>query len=304
MNGILLINKPQGWTSFDVIAKLRGILHMKRLGHAGTLDPMATGVLPVFVGYATKACGMLPDQTKVYAAEFQLGKISDTQDSTGAVQETGADLNGITCEDIRRHFPVGQIEQIPPMYSAVKVGGRKLYDLARQGKEIERKPRPVIVDAVDCTDYDLQTGSGRVIIHCQTGTYVRTLIHDMGQALGCGAVMTALRRDVSSGFLLADCHTLEEVQAAANAGTVEALIIPTAQAFQSLPAIHLNAGQTRLYRNGVKLELTRLGGQITDADRYTIFDGTDGFLGTAITDRENGILRVERNLCEPKEASQ
>ncbi len=299
MNGILLINKPQGWTSFDVIAKLRGILHMKRLGHAGTLDPMATGVLPVFVGHATKACGILPDPHKAYSAAFQLGRVSDTQDSTGDVQETGADVSQFDCAAIIAHFPTGHIEQIPPMYSAVKVGGRKLYDLARQGKEIERKARPVIVDAADCTDYDPQTGIGKVIIHCQTGTYVRTLIHDMGQNLGCGAVMTSLERFVSSGFLLEDCHTLGEIQAAADAGTVETLIIPTAQAFQSLPKLNLSAGQSKLYRNGVKLDLGKL--RITDADRYAVFDSEGGFFGTAVTDRENGILRVERNLCEPKE---
>ncbi len=304
MNGILLINKPQGWTSFDVIAKLRGILHMKRLGHAGTLDPMATGVLPVFVGHATKACGILPDPHKAYFAEFRLGKVSDTQDSTGDVQETGADVSQFDRAMILEHFPTGHIEQIPPMYSAVKVGGRKLYDLARQGKEIERKARPVVVNMADCTYYNRKTGIGRVIIHCETGTYVRTLIHDMGQSLGCGAVMTGLERYFSSGFSLKDCHTLEEVQAAADAGTVETLIIPTAQAFASLPAIHLSAGQSKLYRNGVKLELARLGTQITDADRYAVFDSGNEFLGTAVTDRENGILRIERNLCEPKEAGQ
>lgn len=304
MNGILLINKPAGWTSFDVIGKLRGVLHTKRLGHAGTLDPMATGVLPIFVGYATRACGILPDPHKTYFAEFQLGRVSDTQDSTGNVQETGADLSAFDREAILKAIPCGHIEQIPPMYSAVKVGGKKLYELARQGKEIERKPRPVIVDMADCTDYDRETGIGRVIIHCQTGTYVRTLIHDMGQALGCGAVMTQLERHFSSGFSLRDCHTIEAVQQAADAGEAESLIIPIEQAFSCLPALHLSEAQTKLYRNGVKLELSRLDRQLTEADRYAVYGKPEGFLGTAITDRENGILRIERNLIEPKGAEQ
>ena len=296
MNGILLIDKPAGWTSFDVIGKLRGVLHMRRLGHAGTLDPMATGVLPVFVGYATKACGILPDERKAYTASFRLGCVSNTQDSTGEITPTGADLTGLTADRIEKAVPVGSIQQIPPMYSAVKVGGRKLYELARKGEEIERTPRSVYVERVSCTGYDPATGTGTVRIQCGKGTYVRTLLHDMGQALGCGAVMTGLRRDMACGFLLDDCHTIAQVQEAPDP---EALLIPTAAAFESLPRVELTDRQTALYRNGVKLALDTL--KTPYSGRCAVY-GSCGFLGTALPEPGEGFLRMERNLCPPGEA--
>lgn len=299
MNGILLINKPQGWTSFDVIGKLRGVLHMKRLGHAGTLDPMATGVLPVFVGYATRACGILPDDTKAYTAGFQLGQVTDTQDSTGAVLETHP-FDGITAGQITAQLSTmtGEIEQIPPMYSAVKVDGKKLYELARQGRTVERQARTVRIDALTVNDFDPETGRGTLTITCGSGTYVRTILHDLGQALGCGAVMTSLCRTVSNGFSIDKCITLEDAQMRSDENRIGSVLIPIAEVFRTLEPLHLSPAQTRLYRNGVKLELSKL--RITDADRYAVFGDPDGFLGTAVADRENGILRIERNLCEPK----
>lgn len=303
MNGILLIHKPAGWTSFDVIGKLRGILHTKRLGHAGTLDPMATGVLPVFVGYATKACGILPDDTKAYRAGFRLGQVSDTQDSTGEILETH-DFAGITADAIRAALSgmTGEVAQLPPMYSAVKVDGRKLYELARQGKTVERKARMVRIDTLELLAFDPDTGEGTLAITCGSGTYVRTILHDVGQSLGCGAVMTSLCRTVSNGFPLERCVTLEEVQALADAGTAAEAIIPIAEIFAPLPRITLSEKQTVLYRNGVKLCLDKL--HLTDADRYAVYGKPEGFLGTATADRENGILRIERNLIEPKGAAQ
>lgn len=305
MNGILLIDKPQGWTSFDVIGKLRGILHTKRLGHAGTLDPMATGVLPVFVGYATKACGILPDDTKSYRAGFLLGQTTDTQDCTGTILET-CDHSHITEAAVRAVLPgmLGEIDQIPPMYSAVKVDGKKLYELARQGKTVERTPRRVRIDEIRMPAFDPMTGQGSLEITCGSGTYVRTIIHDLGQSLGCGAVMTSLCRTVSNGFSLERCMTIAEVQRLADAGKAQEAIVPIAQVFAALPKLRLSEAQTRLYRNGVKLSLDRLGGQLTAADRYAVFGRPDGFLGTALADRTQGILRIERNLCEPKEAGQ
>lgn len=290
MNGILCIDKPQGFTSFDVIGKLRGILHMRRLGHAGTLDPMATGVLPVFVGCATKACGILPDDRKAYTAQFQLGMVTDTQDSTGTVlqthptgQHTAADVVQIL-ENM-----TGETEQIPPMYSAVQVNGKRLYELAREGKTVERKARRVRIDALTLRTFDGVQGT--LEIRCGSGTYVRTVIHDMGQALGCGAVMTGLRRTVSNGFGLDMCRTLEEVQQLAAENAVETAVIPTETAFACLPAVHLDAEQTRLYRNGVRLGLAQVG--YTGAERCAVF-GTAGFLGTAVP--AEGKLRMERNF--------
>lgn len=300
MTGILCVDKPAGFTSFDVIAKLRGILHMRRLGHAGTLDPMATGVLPVFVGYATKACGILPDESKCYIAEFQLGQVSDTQDSTGNILETHV-FTGITRADVEKAVPIGKIMQIPPMYSAVSVNGKRLYELAREGKEIARPARPVSVKLVVCSSLNSETGEGKLEIHCGKGTYIRTLIHDMGQNLDCGAVMTNLRRSYASGFGLTDCHTLEEIQKYADENRISEILIPIEKVFASLPTIVLNQKQTIAYRNGVKLSLSQLENQVQDTmHRYAVYGTPDGFLGTALTDRHKQCLRIERNLCEPK----
>lgn len=301
MNGIICIDKPQGFTSFDVIGKLRGILKMRRLGHSGTLDPMATGVLPVFVGYATKACGILPDDRKTYIAEFRLGQVSDTQDSTGAVLEEH-DASHVTRAQLLAAMPqfTGEIDQIPPMYSAVSVDGKRLYELAREGKTVERKARRVTVHSIHLTAFDAEQAAGTLEIHCGTGVYVRTLIHDMGQVLGCGAVMTGLRRTMSNGLPIEKCLTFEEIQRLAEEDRLEEALMPIAEAFDSLPKIRLDEKQTQHYRNGVKLGLSQLKTQLTEARTYAVYGEPDGFLGTAVTDRAQDCLRVERNLCAPR----
>ena len=197
-NGIVIIDKPQGWTSMDVCAKLRGILHEKRVGHAGTLDPMATGVLPVFVGQATKAVSFAEGGQKVYEAVLQLGLVTDTQDTTGETLEERAVT--VTEDEVRAALPrfLGEIEQIPPMYSAIKVNGQKLYDLARQGREVARKPRKITIFDLALTQ-NLGNGQYALRVVCSKGTYIRTLCHDLGQALGCGGCMAALRRTEASG---------------------------------------------------------------------------------------------------------
>lgn len=302
MNGIICIDKPQGFTSFDVIGKLRGILKMRRLGHSGTLDPMATGVLPVFVGFATKACGILPDERKIYVAGFRLGQVSDTQDSTGTILEEH-DASGITEAQILQVLPqfVGDIAQIPPMYSAVSVDGKRLYELARQGKTVERKARQVHVDSITLTAFDEQTHEGTLEIHCGTGVYVRTILHDLGQILGCGAVMTQLRRTMSNGLSIEKCLTFELIQTLADEGRLADALIPIAEVFESMPKLQLDEKQTLHYRNGVKLGLSQFKRQLTDAQRYAVFGTPDGFLGTAVIDTVQDCLRVERNLCAPKE---
>lgn len=300
MNGIICINKPEGFTSFDVIAKLRGILKMRRLGHSGTLDPMATGVLVIFAGQATKACNILPDEDKIYLAEFALGKISDTQDSIGKILEEH-NFFGITKKQIQAVCPEGEIMQIPPMYSAVSVNGKRLYELAREGKVIERQARAIQIRQMSCEAYDELTGTGTLKIHCSKGTYVRTLIHDMGQTLGCGAVMTGLTRISASGFSLEQAYTLEEIQQLADDNRAEQAVIPIEQAFSSLPALHLTEKQTIYYKNGVKLGLSQFHNQLAEAhSRYAVYGSPDGFLGTALTDTEQDCLRVERNLTERK----
>lgn len=296
MNGILCVNKPRDFTSFDVIAKLRGILKMKRLGHGGTLDPMATGVLPVFVGSATKACDIMPNNLKSYLADFRLGQTADTQDITGKIL-TSSD-KPVSYDDICAVLPdfMGKIMQIPPMYSAVQVGGKRLYDLARHGIEIEREAREIEVTNLRIFRYDEETREGTLEIDCGKGTYVRTIIHDIGKKLGCGGIMTSLIRTSSGGFSYNECHTLEEIQKAADEGRTEELIIPVERIFDSLPKLRLNQVQTRMYCNGVKLDIGRIKNILSDADRYGVY-GADGcFIGTANIDREVGVLRVEKNF--------
>ena len=296
LRGVLVMNKPQGFTSFDVIGKLRGILKMRRLGHTGTLDPMAEGVLPVLVGTAARACDILPDETKAYRAGFRLGTVTDTQDISGTVLETGAVQ--ATEADLRAVIPqfTGEIMQIPPMYSAVQINGKRLYELARAGKEIERPARQVLVEQITLTAYDAASGCGELEIVCGKGTYVRTIIHDIGKALGCGGCMTSLTRTAACGFTLSEAHTFDEVQQAADSGTTEALIIPTDRLFSVLPALKLSEAQTRLYRNGVRLDLTRVRGISEAASRYRVYGAEGGFLGLADVDREAGCLRVYENL--------
>ena len=296
MNGILCVNKPQDFTSFDVVAKLRGILQMKRLGHGGTLDPMATGVLPVFVGNATKACDIMPDNTKSYRAGFRLGAVSDTQDVWGEVRER-SDM-AVSREDIEAVIPdfTGKIMQLPPMYSAVQVNGQRLYDLARQGIEVERQAREIEVDSLVLESYDSVSREGVLSIACGKGTYIRTIISDIGEKLGCGGIMTSLVRTSSGGFFLDDCHSFEEIQRARDEGRLEELILPIERVFEKLPKLRLGEAQTRMYRNGVKLDISRLRGIRSGAEQYGVYGYDGGFIGTAFADFDSGELRIGKNL--------
>ena len=244
-NGIIIIDKPAGWTSMDVCAKLRGILKTKKVGHAGTLDPMATGVLPVFVGQATRAVSFAEDGEKEYIAGLRLGRTTDTQDTSGETLDTHPVLTGR--EDLLHLLPrfTGEIQQVPPMYSAVKIGGQKLYQIARRGGEIERPARPVTVYELELLD---QTGPGdyTLRIRCSKGTYVRTLCHDIGQALGCGGCMASLRRTMAAGYTLAESHTIDEVQAQG-----ETLLRPVDTLFRQYPEYRITHPRVeQLCRNG------------------------------------------------------
>ena len=233
-DGIIIVDKPAGWTSMDVCAKLRGILKTKKVGHAGTLDPMATGVLPVFVGQATRAVSFAENGEKEYVAGLRLGLVTDTQDTEGQVL-TQAPVTA-TAADLLSVLPqfTGEIRQVPPMYSAVKIGGKKLYELARSGKEIQRQARPVTIHQLELTEQVSPTDF-ILRVRCSKGTYVRTLCHDIGAALGCGGCMYSLRRTRAAGFTLAESHTLEEVQEQG-----EALLRPTDSLFRDYPAYHIN----------------------------------------------------------------
>ena len=244
-NGIVIIDKPAGWTSMDVCAKLRGILKTKKIGHAGTLDPMATGVLPVFVGQATRAVSFAEGGEKEYVAGLRLGRTTNTQDTEGeTLTQSPVAVGREELEAVLPRF-TGEISQIPPMFSAIKINGQKLYDLARQGKEVERKARAVtifaleVVEQVSETDYILR-------IRCSKGTYVRTLCHDIGQALGCGGCMFSLRRTMAAGFTLDESVTLEQMQEGG-----EALLRPTDSLFRDRPDYRLKTEkQEERCRNG------------------------------------------------------
>ena len=256
-NGILIIDKPQDWTSMDVCAKLRGVLGEKRVGHAGTLDPMATGVLPVFVGRATRAVQYAESGEKEYLATLRLGLTTDTQDIWGNILEEKP-VPPDAKERLKALLPqfTGEIDQIPPMYSAVKIGGKKLYELARKGQEVERKPRTVTIHELELlvngpagcpapTDCPPNTYSLRV--RCSKGTYIRTLCHDMGQALGCGGTMAALRRTMACGYTLTDSHTLEEVL---NHPNPDSLLLPVDSLFADRPALTLTPKQAERLSHG------------------------------------------------------
>jgi len=280
MDGILCIDKPEGFTSHDVVAKCRGILGTRKIGHGGTLDPIATGVLPLFIGNATKACDILPVQDKRYTASFELGIVTNTQDITGQVLSRSAvNIGRPQMEETINSF-IGRHEQLPPMYSAIRVDGRRLYDLARQGVEIEREPRPVNFHSIKLMSWDESTHRGEIDVHCSRGTYIRTLCHDIGQALGCGAAMTALRRTESCGFMLKDCITLDEVQGLKDNGMIEGRLLPVQNVFIGYPRLDLDKRQTKMFSDGLKLSLKRLG-LLETQDDLAVYGADGGFLGIA-----------------------
>lgn len=294
-SGILPVFKPQGFTSFDVVAKLRGILKMRRIGHAGTLDPMATGVLPVLLGTAARACDIIPDDRKSYTAGFVLGIATDTQDITG--RQISADTRAVSVEELTRAVSrfAGTQEQIPPMYSAVTVNGRRLYDLARQGVTVERAPKKITVHSISLNAYSPRERTGELSLTVSRGTYIRTIIHDIGELLGCGAVMTALVRTMAAGIALDECLTLEQISALAEENRIEENIIPTERLFTPLFRITLDSIQTKMYKNGVKLDLLRIESPPAESGRCAIY-GTDGFIGTGFADISASVLKAEKNF--------
>lgn len=253
-NGIIIIDKPQEWTSQDVTARLRRVFGTKRIGHGGTLDPMATGVLPVFVGRATRAVEFFEHAQKEYIATLRLGLLTDTEDTSGRVLEE-REVH-VTKEDVERVLLsfFGEQEQIPPMYSAIKVNGQKLYQLARAGKEVERQPRKIEIYALELLEADGNDYSIRV--SCSKGTYIRTLCKDIGMALGCGGCMAALRRSKAGEYSLADAVPLAELLEKSDRGeNVEALLLPVDSMFRGNPALELTPKQEKAVRNGASFTL-------------------------------------------------
>lgn len=285
VNGILLIDKPTDFTSFDVCAVVRGMLHTKKVGHSGTLDPMATGVLPILVGSATRALDLIPSHDKTYVAGFQLGIRTDTLDITGKVlSESEAEVNETILRAVMKNFS-GDIMQVPPMYSAVSVGGRKLYDLARQGVEVEREARPVTIYRISLDEYNAESASGILTVHCSKGTYIRTLIDDIGQKLGCGAVLTSLRRTMASGIDISECMTLQQAQEYKNEGVLEWKLHPVDTIFDCYPALYISDNQAVRFNNGAALALDRLHPPVINGVRQQEKLNADSY-------REGSLYRV------------
>lgn len=275
MNGIIVVNKPRDFTSFDVVAVVRGCLHTKKVGHSGTLDPMATGVLPVFVGGATKAISLLPDHDKSYRAGFRLGVTSDTLDIWGNCSEQKqVDISAEILQTALGKFK-GDIEQLPPMYSALKINGQKLCDLARKGIEVERKPRRVTISRLELVSFDGRDGI--IDVDCSSGTYIRSLADDIGRELGVGAVMTSLERTRACGFFLKDSITVERLRTLGDEDR-SGLLKPVESVFSDYPEIRLDENQLRLYFNGVRLDAGRLHG---DFGEGTYRVRGDEFIGLA-----------------------
>ncbi len=288
MNGIILIDKPQGWTSHDVVGKLRGILHERRIGHSGTLDPLATGLLVVFIGRATRAAEFAEADRKEYVAGLRLGMNTDTQDITGRIISKETDIPDepevrIAIERFR-----GELEQIPPMYSAVKIGGKKLYELARKGESIERKPRHITIFGLEITgrsdnDYILD-------VVCSKGTYIRTLCHDIGAALGCGGCMSSLRRTKSGVFSVDNAYTIAEIQEAADRGEEEKLLLPIDTLFAGYTKLSVDADSEKKLKNGCIINTSSPDG------RFRVYSEDGEFL--LLGDVKGGVMKTVKNFFE------
>lgn len=288
MNGIILVDKPCGWTSHDVVGKLRGILRERRIGHSGTLDPMATGLLVVFAGRATRAVEFAEADSKEYIAGLRLGVSTDTQDTTGNVLNTCETLPSKDELIAAANGFLGEISQIPPMYSAIKINGKKLYELARRGEIVERSPRKVTISKLelvgeDKCDYILD-------IHCSKGTYIRTLCSDIGDKLGCGGCMSSLRRVKAGVFSITQAHTMEQIQAAADLGGLDGIIIPVDTLFTDKPKLTVNEFEEKKLRNGNTIKTKSADGT------YRVYSESGEFL--LLAEVKDNLLRTIKSFFE------
>lgn len=288
MNGIILVDKPCGWTSHDVVGKLRGILRERRIGHSGTLDPMATGLLVVFAGRATRAVEFAEADSKEYIAGLRLGVSTDTQDTTGNVLNTCETLPSKDELIAATNGFLGEISQIPPMYSAIKINGKKLYELARRGEIVERSPRKVTISKLelvgeDKCDYILD-------IHCSKGTYIRTLCSDIGDKLGCGGCMSSLRRVKAGVFSITQAHTMEQIQAAADLGGLDGIIIPVDTLFTDKPKLTVNEFEEKKLRNGNTIKTKSADGT------YRVYSESGEFL--LLAEVKDNLLKTIKNFFE------
>lgn len=293
MDGLLNIRKEKGFTSHDVVAKLRGILRMKKIGHTGTLDPDAEGVLPVALGKATRLVEFLTEKEKTYEAVMRLGIETDTQDITGTVlYEKEVSVSKEEVKNAVLSF-LGPQMQVPPMYSALKVDGKKLYELAREGKVVERTPRPVHFYAIEILEMNLPLV--RFSVTCSKGTYIRTLCNDIGTVLGCGACMESLLRTKSGRFTLSESYTLKEIQEAADAGTVQELILGIEEILGEYPRVCCTENGDKLLRNGNPMTKAAVGTTVSGFVRMCLSDGT--FIGLYEWDDEKYKYYPVKMFC-------
>ena len=280
MTSLLLLDKPPGLTSFSAVARARRILGIKKAGHTGTLDPMATGVLPILLGAATRFAEFLPSHDKAYVAGIQLGITTGTLDITGTVlEENPVNVTRGEIEQALSQFR-GRIAQVPPMYSAKSQGGQRLYELARQGIEVEREARAVEIYALELLD-DIH-----IYVECSAGTYIRSLIDDLGRSLGCGACMASLRRTKANGFDLSRCVTLEQLEQGDKSG-----MIPLDEALSAYPAVEVTPAQAVRFKNGGALDLARLR-DLAEGELHRVY-GSEVFLGLGrVQGQELAIARL------------
>lgn len=303
-SGVIIVNKEQGFTSHDVVAKLRGILKQKKIGHTGTLDPDATGVLPVCLGHATKLCDMLTDKDKTYEAVLLLGKVTDTQDTSGRIiSETDVvsmreenKLSDELIHDTIESF-VGDYDQIPPMYSALKFNGKKLYELAREGIEIERKPRPVKIISIE--DIRIEFPRVYMTVTCSKGTYIRTLCHDIGQKLSCGGCMETLKRTRVSIFSIENSLKLDEISSIMNSdGDIQDYIISVEKIFEDYPAVKTKEAFDRLLYNGNSVALKMLDTiseiAVKDGNKVRMYDSRGTFIGIFYYNKRENSMKCDK----------
>lgn len=292
MNGLILLDKPEGFTSFKAAAVLRRIYGTRRVGHTGTLDPMATGVLPILIGRATRLCSYVLEADKRYTAGVRLGVTTDTLDITGEVlSQCEPSVSDEQLADALRFF-TKTYDQIPPMFSAIKKDGVRLYDLARQGKEIEREPRTVTIHNIE---FKSRNGNDFVIdVHCSKGTYIRSLADDIGKLLGCGATLISLRRTDAAGFSIADCKTVEEIEA-----DPAGCLLPADRAVPSFRSLNISEAQAKRFMNGAALSVDRIRFYADAADNELFKTYTDGqFLGLSEFDKASGEITTKCVIAE------
>lgn len=302
IHGVINIHKEKGFTSHDVVAKLRGIVGQKKIGHTGTLDPDATGVLPVCLGKATKLCDMLTDKDKTYETVLLLGKTTDTQDISGTVLSEKS-CDGIDNDAVTRCIGefVGEYLQIPPMYSALKVNGKKLYELAREGIEIERKARPVVIHAIRIKEIALPRV--RMEVSCSKGTYIRTLCHDIGEKLGCGGCMEELVRTKVSRFTLEDSYTLEEVRQKKEDGTLSEILIPIDAMFGQYQSVILKSQYESLVCNGNMFLKKHIDGEIelTDGEYVRVYSHSGRFIAIYAYQQREKTFKIVKMFFDKSE---